>query len=591
MEVAGLNIKIGAENKELLDKLKQSQTELSKVKGSVSEFGDNIGILKQRYRELSRMSLVGKSAEEIQQVEAEMASLRDAIGDYQAKINSLAKDPFEKAAEGVQAVSTMMAGAAGAASLFGGEQEKLNALMQKTVALIAIAQAAQTAADFTKQNAIGIFLKQKASEIALRVKEALTIGSVTAATTAETTAKTGLNAVQRVMVALQTAWNKAVMAAPIGWIIAGIAALVAVVIELKNAFGDSVREQERFNAQVKATSDALRIVDEDIGFEIELLRAREASEQEILAVTRKGINEKLALMAKEIQLYEGKKKLTDEDREALQKLYDDEFKLKRELIVLGVKEQHMAAEAKRKRQEEHQKEIELAKKVAEHREKYASDGIKKLEVSYEKGIERLNAISANLKPIGGNMAQDMERLRKTFNKQIEAIYADYIDISEMLSQEVEAAMENMTAAFAEGIGLLMAGEANMGDVFRMLGEQVANFADSLGKALITAGVAGIAFKKLFINPYLAVAAGAALVAAAAVVRAKLKAGVSGGGGASSGGGSYSAPSSAGGSIGEGNWNSRTVYAKQQALVVTGTLKASGTELVAVINNENKRRNW
>lgn len=261
MEVAGLNIKIGAENKELLDKLKQSQTELSKVKGSVSEFGDNIGILKQRYRELSRMSLVGKSAEEIQQVEAEMASLRDAVGYYQAKINSLAKDPFEKAAEGVQAVSTMMAGAAGAATLFGGEQEKLNALMQKTVALIAIAQAAQTAADFTKQNAIGIFLKQKASEIALRVKEALTIGSVTAATTAETTAKTGLNAVQRVMVALQTAWNKAVMAAPIGWIIAGIAALVAVVIELKNAFGDSVREQERFNAQVKATSDALRIVD------------------------------------------------------------------------------------------------------------------------------------------------------------------------------------------------------------------------------------------------------------------------------------------------------------------------------------------
>lgn len=586
MEVAGLNIKIGAENKELLDKLKQSQTELSKVKGSVSEFGDNIGILKQRYRELSRMSLVGKSAEEIQQVEAEMAKLRDAIGDYQAKINSLAKDPFQKAAEGVQAVSTMMAGAAGAATLFGGEQEKLNALMQKTVALIAIAQAAQTAADFTKQNAIGIFLKQKTSEIALRVKEALTIGSVTAATTAETTAKTGLNAVQRVMVALQTAWNKAVMAAPIGWIIAGIAALVAVVIELKNAFSDSVREQERFNAQIKATSDALRIVDEDIGFEIELLRAREASEKEILAVTRKGINEKLALMAKEIQLYEGKKKLTDEDREALQKLYDEEFKLKRELIVLGVKEQHMAAEAERKRQEEMRKAKEEERKrwqAAVESAERAKGRIAELENELYRKAEKEGS------KIELPVTVDIEW--EDVDRKFEELAYKGVEISGMLSDTIERAMEDTAAAFAEGMGLLMAGEANMGDVFRMLGEQVANFADSLGKALIAAGIASDAFRKLFANPYFAIAAGAALVATAAIVRAKLKAGVSGGGGASSGGGSYSAPSSAGGSIGEGNWNSRTVYARQQPLVVTGTLKASGTELVAVINNENKRRNW
>jgi len=586
MEVAGLNIKIGAENKELLDKLKQSQTELNKVKGSVSEFGDNIGILKQRYRELSRMSLVGKSAEEIQQVEAEMANLRDAIGDYQARINSLAKDPFQKAAEGVQVVSTMMAGAAGAASLFGGEQEKLNALMQKTVALIAIAQAAQTAADFTKQNAIGIFLKQKTSEIALRVKEALTIGSVTAATTAETTAKTGLNAVQRVMVALQTAWNKAVMAAPIGWIIAGIAALVAVVIELKNAFGDSVREQERFNAQVKATSDALRIVDEDIGFEIDLLRAREASEKEIMDVTRKGINEKLALMAKEIQLYEAKKELTDEDREALRKLYDDEFKLKQELIVLGVKEQHMAAEAERKRQEEMRKAKEEERKrwkAAVESAEWANKRYDELQNEmFRKAEMEGNAIEL---PVTVDIEWD------DVDRKFELMELKGVEISGILSDTIERALEDTAAAFAEGIGMLVAGESDMGDVFRMMGEQVANFADSLGKALIAAGVAGIAFKKLFANPFLAVAAGAALVAAAAVVRAKLKAGVSGGGGASSGGGSYSAPSSAGGSIGEGNWNSRTVYAKQQPLVVTGTLKASGTELVAVINNENKRRDW
>lgn len=584
-ELGSFKIKIGADNSELNQKLEQTKTELEQATKSVSEFGDNIGILKQRYRELSRMSLVGKSAEEIQQVEAEMASLRDAIGDYQAKIDSLAKDPFQKAAEGVQAVSTMMAGAAGAATLFGGEQEKLNALMQKTVALIAIAQAAQTAADFTRQNAIGIFLKQKTSEIALRVKEALTIGSVTAATTAETTAKTGLNAVQRVMVALQTAWNKAVMAAPIGWIIAGIAALVAVVIELKNAFGDSVREQERFNAQVKATSDALKIVDEDIGFEIELLRAREASEKEIMDVTRKGINEKLALMAKEIQLYEGKKKLTDEDREALQKLYDEEFKLKRELIVLGVKEQHMAAEAERKRQEEMRKAKEEERKrwqAAVESAEWANKRYDELQNEmFRKAEMEGNAIEL---PVSVDI--DWEDVDRKF----ELMELKGIEISEILSDTIERALEDTAAAFAEGIGLLVAGEANMGDVFRMLGEQVANFAESLGKALIAAGVASDAFKKLIHNPFAAIAAGAALVATAAIVRAKLKAGPSGSASSATGSGGITMPTRQTAET-KSEWSTRNVYTNQPAVVVSGTLRADGSQLVAVIESENRRRNY
>lgn len=620
MEVAGLNIKIGAENKELLDKLKQSQTELSKVKGSVSEFGDNIGILRLRYRELSRMSLVGKSAEEIKQVEAEMANLQDAIGDYDAKIKSLSLDPFQKAAEGVQAFSSVMAGAAGVVTLMGGNEEKLNKIMQQTVALIAIANAAQTAADFTKQNAIGIWLKDKTKDIALRIQEALTIKGVTAATAQETTAKGALGVVQKGLIALQNAWNAAMKASPIFLLITAIAAVTAGVIALSNALRKGKEESTALNTAIDgtrhATVEAVNAHNEHIWAMQELndryrvvIGSMTEYEAEVAAVKRETEKSLTAVRQEQQKAAEETSGFWRSIKDyalggfsmygmvARQARHIAEATAESSGKILQIKEQEAAklklieTQRQKKLDEDHQKEIELAKKVAEHREKYASDGIEKLEVSYKKGIERLNAISANLNPIGGNMAQDMERLRETFNQQIEAIYAGYIDISEMLSQAVEAAMENMTAAFAEGIGLLAAGEVSMGDVFRMLGEQVANFADSLGKALIAAGIASDAFRKLFAKPFLAVAAGAALVAAAAVVRAKLKAGVSGGGGASSGGGSYSAPSSAGGSIGEGNWNSRTVYAKQQALVVTGTLKASGTELVAVINNENKRRSW
>ena len=100
-ELGSFKIKIGADNSELNQKLEQTKTDLEQVSKSVSEFGDNVGVLRQRYRQLSQMSLVGKSAEEIRQVESELASLRDAMEDYDARIRSLAKDPFQKAAAGV----------------------------------------------------------------------------------------------------------------------------------------------------------------------------------------------------------------------------------------------------------------------------------------------------------------------------------------------------------------------------------------------------------------------------------------------------------------------------------------------------------
>ena len=624
-ELGSFKIKIGADNSELNQKLEQTKTELEQVTKSVSEFGDNVGVLRQRYRQLSQMSLVGKSAEEIRQVESELASLRDAMEDYDARIRSLAKDPFQKAAEGVQAFSSVMAGAAGVVSLMGGNEEKLNKIMQQTVALIAIANAAQTAADFTKQNAIGIWLKDKTKDIALRIKEALTIQTVTAATAQETAAKSGLSSVQKVLIALQNAWNKAIASNPIMLMVTAIAALTAAAIALGRSLSKTTEESNVLNTSIDgtrhATVEAVNAHNEHVWAlqrledEYKLLRGelsqydadlneisrqrqkelieaeqqmRQNAESEITLWTKikAAVATQFGGMVGAAKVYTNAMQGTIEDGAQRIKEINERY----DAIERNRKEKEI--QDAKKREEEKQRQLaELAKKVAEHREKYASDGIEKLEVSYKKGIERLNAISANLKPIGGNMAQDMERLRKTFNQQIEAIYAGYIDISEMLSQEVEGGVENLIGATAEAIGAFAAGEASFGDVFRVIGEQVANFADALGKSLIAAGVASIAFKKLLANPIAAIAAGAALVATAAIVRAKLKAGVSGS--ASTGGGGYTMPTTGGraSAAGEGGWTTRNVSLNQPAVVVSGTLKASGSELIAVINSENKRKNY
>ena len=118
--------------------------------------------------------------------------------------------------------------------------------------------------------------------------------------------------------------------------------------------------------------------------------------------------------------------------------------------------------------------------------------------------------------------------------------------------------------------------------------------DSLGKSLIAAGIGALAFEKLLLNPGAAIAAGAALVALAAFVRTKLAAGPAGGSGGMAategggGGGGYSSPSTAS-SPNYTEWSNRTVNAAP--VVISGELRASGSELVAVINSENRRREF
>ncbi len=120
----------------------------------------------------------------------------------------------------------------------------------------------------------------------------------------------------------------------------------------------------------------------------------------------------------------------------------------------------------------------------------------------------------------GKVLDNLKSKTDSFNES----YKASVDIAAIAAP----AMGDAFASIGEGIGNMLSGTADAGDIFKNLMGIVASFMGALGKALITSGLAGIAFQKLIANPFLAVGAGIALLAASAVVGNLLTAGPGGG---------------------------------------------------------------
>lgn len=620
--IGSLHVNITGDDSDLQKALENSEKELNKATESVREFGTNIGVLRAEYKKLSKESFAGKTPQEIEAIERRLASLRDEIDDYGARIKSLSADPFQKGAEAVQQLSTMLAGAAGAATLFGGSEEELNQLMQKTIALIAIAEAAQTAADFTKQNAIGIFIKEKYAEIAARIREGLTIKANTAATVAETGAKTGLTVVQKVLIALQTAWNRAMAVSPIFLLIAAIAAVATGVLLLTRYFKDNNEELERQNKLYEKQMNYLDSIDSYHKSKVRESKARGKSEIEI-------IEEEIEYTKQRIDLYR------NESDEITKLLKAREGSAKERVKEYGSLHNYALAlgEVIKK-----YGSIENAQKASEVlNERFAESVVDYLDLLEDKRIAEIEAAENEIKLTEKRIEAQkvlMQNLRAATNQIHSKAYSDMLDrnakeaqaywnlqneklktltdfatqekevsdwlteeeqknilkrkkfqdeVSEVISKSVESGLEDLTVAFAESAGLLASGQTDMQGVFKSIGGVIANFMSSLGKALIATGIASEAFKKTLKNPYAAIAAGAALVALSSIVASKLQAGPSGGASYAS-----TSTSASSGGVSDSGISYRTIFANDNQIKLVGELRAEGSVLVASLYNENKR---
>lgn len=157
-----------------------------------------------------------------------------------------------------------------------------------------------------------------------------------------------------------------------------------------------------------------------------------------------------------------------------------------------------------------------------------------------------------------------------------------------ISAQIESVVGNLAMGLSESIGQLVGDLVTGGDAWGNFATSAmtafADMAQSVGKMAIEMGLATIGIKAALesLNPYLAIAAGTALVALGAAVKAGLR---------NVAAGNYSASASvATGSYAASPSSSAAGYSEREINIkVTGTLKASGSELVTVLNNENRRR--
>lgn len=161
-----------------------------------------------------------------------------------------------------------------------------------------------------------------------------------------------------------------------------------------------------------------------------------------------------------------------------------------------------------------------------------------------------------------------------------------IDITNELQSILTSAFDSIGSSLGGLIGDLATGGDAWNNFTNSAISAFGDMAISIGKMAISTGVATLGIKAALesLNPYVAIAAGTALVALGMAVKTGLSNIASGG---------YSASASVATSANYGSSTSHVSTAfdtRDMNIKVTGSLYASGNQLVAVIENENNRKN-
>lgn len=159
-----------------------------------------------------------------------------------------------------------------------------------------------------------------------------------------------------------------------------------------------------------------------------------------------------------------------------------------------------------------------------------------------------------------------------------------VDITNELQSVMTSAFDTIGVSIGELIGDLATGGDSWGNFANTAIGAFGDMAISIGKMAISTGVATLGIKAALesLNGYVAIAAGTALVALGAAVKAGLS-------NIASGSYSSSANVATAGGYGSTNMLGADFETREMKVEVTGTLRASGNELLTVIENENTRK--
>ena len=560
-----LIVGIGADTKELEEKAR-------KAGATLLEFADtstmNIGELRKELKALGKMSLEGLDPAQIKAIELRMAELRDAAGDFGNTIKSLSGDPMEKVAEAIGSATTMANGLSAAYGMLGGDQKDMEALMQRTIGLMAIANAAQEASIFLNERAYGIFIKNKTKEIAAWLTETLTINSASAAA---------------------GVFNKVVAQNPIVWLVAGVAALTAGVYLLATSFDyakDNAEKLRREIDQINSTIEESKAWGDFAG-----------ALDDIFDVDKKSLNAINRLRQYKAQLEDMQSKLsyiiasgeaTDEEKKRYAELSKEIIKVGDDIILAKANQNKQEIddqkEAAKKAAEEAKKAAEKRKQEEEKRRQERLDAeMEALQKQYDYDVEMYEQSEARKKAkdegVESFIKADTEQAQSIIDdiaKSIEEVEPTKIELP--VKFDVSNAMAGLIEDIASSLGEAVA-TADFSNFGANILAGIAGFMQQVGAMFIAFGTAKLIFE-MSGNPYAMIAAGAAMVAIAAGIKAATsksasKAAMKGGGGASGGQG--------------GGWDvtrAQASWADQGGQV---TFKIAGSDLVGVLNNESTRK--
>ena len=160
-----------------------------------------------------------------------------------------------------------------------------------------------------------------------------------------------------------------------------------------------------------------------------------------------------------------------------------------------------------------------------------------------------------------------------------------IDLSQQLESVLTGTLENIGAGIGNLIGDLATGGDAWGNFADFAISTFGDMAITIGKMAVSTGVATLGIKAALesLNGYVAIAAGVALIALGSAVKAGLS---------NVAAGNYNASTnvaSATGNYGAGSSPINTAFENREMTIkVTGTLRAEGSQLVSVIENERTR---
>lgn len=159
---------------------------------------------------------------------------------------------------------------------------------------------------------------------------------------------------------------------------------------------------------------------------------------------------------------------------------------------------------------------------------------------------------------------------------------EWIDLSSELASIIGDALDTVGTSLGQLIGDLATGGDAWGNFTSSAISAFGEMATTVGKIAVSTGMATLGIKAALesLNPYVAIAAGTALIALGSAVRAGM---------ANVSAGSYS--TSVASSAYTSGAAGPSAFGREMEVKVTGTLTANGSQLVAVLNNENDRKNY